>query len=186
MDREMLDNLLKTKYGEDFDTSLITDEDISGLTPKDDDEDIDDDDNSNEQTLDNTNYTNEDIDDDDVDLENINVEELSEDAKLLYKLIIKEKQARLSDKIDNIIISADLSDAQKKVVRKFAKASNDLNDIKDMVADLEKDNKASKRVIGNSRVIGKNNVKSTIKVEKNNKTPKFGTKEFGAWLAKKK
>lgn len=186
MDRDTLDTLLKSKYGEDFDTSLITDDDIASLAvvansgTNIDDQDDDIDDNGDD---DHTDVLDDDVE---IELENINFDELSEDAKLLYKAMVKEKQARLNDKINSIISSSALSDTQKKVVKDFAKVSNNVEQIKSMISDLEKDNKASKRVIGNSRVIGKNNVKSTVKIDKKDKAPAFGTRDFGAWLAKKK
>lgn len=183
MDKQALDTLLKSKFGEDFDTSSITDEDIANLNTID---DQDNDDDILDNDIDNHGQLDDDTNDDDIDLDNINIDDLSEDAKLLYKMILKEKTARLTDKIDTLINSSELSDAQKKVVKKFAKTSSDINDIKDMISDLEKDNKASKRVIGNTRTIGKNNVKSTVKINKEAKTPAFGTRDFGAWLAKKK
>lgn len=186
MDRDTLETLLKSKYGEDFDTSLITDDDIATLSPIDDhiDESTDPDDDQDDEPIDN----NSDVSDEDIeiDLESINVDELSEDAKLLYKAMVKEKKERLNDKIVNLISSSNLSETQKKVVKDFSKVSNNIEQIKTMIADLEKDNKASKRVIGNSRVIGKNNVKSTVKIDKKDKAPALGTKEFGAWLARKK
>lgn len=186
MDRELLDNLLKSKFGEDFDTSSITDEDIKGLLPDDNSGDSNEEDDETDN-IDNTHREEEVVDDNDeeIDLENINYEELSEDAKLMYNMMMKERQARLNDKIDNIITSSELSDAQKKVVKRFAKTSSNIADIKEMIADLEKDNKASKRFVGTTRIIGKNNVKSTVKIEKQKKTPAYGTKEFGAWLAKR-
>lgn len=186
MDRELLDNLLKSKFGEDFDTSSITDEDIKGLLPDDNSGDSNEEDDETDN-IDDTHREEEVVDDNDeeIDLENINYEELSEDAKLMYNMMMKERQARLNDKIDNIITSSELSDAQKKVVKRFAKTSSNIADIKEMIADLEKDNKASKRFVGTTRIIGKNNVKSTVKIEKQKKTPAYGTKEFGAWLAKR-
>lgn len=188
MDRQALDTLLKSKFGEDFDTSLITDEEILGIIGNqnndDDDEDNNDDDSNNDTKI---NDIDDSVDDeDDIDLNTININELSEDAKLLYKMIVKEKKARVSDRIDNIISASGLSEAQKKVVKKFAKNSEDINDIKEMISELEKDNKASKRVIGNTRVIGKHNVKSTVKNNEQAKDPAFGTREFGAMLAKEK
>lgn len=187
MDRELLDNLLKSKFGEDFDTSSITDEDIKGLLPDNNSGDSNEEEDDMIDDTDDTSREGEVVDDNDeeIDLENINYEELSEDAKLMYNMMIKERQARLNDKIDNIIASSELSDAQKKVVKRFAKTSSNIADIKEMIADLEKDNKASKRFVGTTRIIGKNNVKSTIKIEKQKKTPAYGTKEFGAWLAKR-
>ena len=187
MDRQALDTLLKSKFGEDFDTSLITDEEILGIIGNqnnDDDNDDDDVDDNDNKMIDNINDSVD--DEDDIDLDTININELSEDAKLLYKMIVKEKRARASDRIDNIISASGLSEAQKKVVKKFAKNSEDINDIKEMIAELEKDNKASKRVIGNTRVIGKHNVKSTVKNNEQAKEPAFGTREFGAMLAKEK
>lgn len=186
MDRELLDNLLKSKFGEDFDTSSITDEDIKGLLPDDNSGDSNEEDDEIDDA-DDTSRKEEVVDDneEEIDLENINYEELSEDAKLMYNMMMKERQARLNDKIDNIITSSELSDAQKKVVKRFAKTSSNIADIKEMISDLEKDNKASKRFVGNTRIIGKNNVKSTVKIEKQKKTPAYGTKEFGAWLAKR-
>ena len=187
MDRQALDTLLKSKFGEDFDTSLITDEEILGIIGNqnnDDDNDDDDVDDNDNKMIDNINDSVD--DEDDIDLDTININELSEDAKLLYKMIVKEKRARVSDRIDNIISASGLSEAQKKVVKKFAKNSEDINDIKEMIAELEKDNKASKRVIGNTRVIGKHNVKSTVKNNEQAKDPAFGTREFGAMLAKEK
>lgn len=189
MTREQLDLFLKGKFGEDFDTSSITDEDIATLigdTGNNDDGD-DGDENGDNGNKDNTEPNNDSDDGNEPEdiLDNINYDELSEDAKLMYKLFKQEKEARVADKIDNIISSSNLSDTQKSVVKRFAKSTTDIEVIKATIADLEKDNNASKRTISTSRMTGKNNVKSTI-YTKQNTVPKFGTREYGAYLAKKK
>lgn len=181
MDRAQLETLLRTKYGEEFDTSLITDEDIATLNPPEEDDEVNDVNDEQDEHVDNT-----DDDEVDVDLSTVDVDSLSEDGKLLYKMILKEKKARQTDKINAFISSSELSEVQKKAVKKYAKVTDNIDEIKEMIADLEKDNKASKRVIGTTRIIGKNNVKSTITKTKQDKTPSFGTKDFGAWLAKNK
>lgn len=190
MTREQLDLFLKGKFGEDFDTSSITDEDIATLIGDTEDnvnEDAGDDGNGDDENIDNTNPNNGSNDGDEPAdiLDNINYDELSEDAKLMYKLFKQEKEARVADKIDNIISSSNLSDTQKSVVKRFSKSTTDIEVIKATIADLEKDNNASKRTISTSRMTGKNNVKSTV-YTKQNTVPKFGTREYGAYLAKRK
>lgn len=200
MNKEMLEQLLKSKYGEDFDTSLITDEDLQTMSGED-DTDVDEDDvNDNDNThhddndeengrTDEDNTDDEDNNEDDefdeeLDLDSIDFDTLTDNEKIFFKYLKKEKEARLDAEINAIVGKAELTDAQKKVINMYSKTSKNVAAIKEMVADLEKENVSIKRKSSGVGALGKNNFK--MKTTKNKvKKPSFGTKEFGAMLAKK-
>jgi len=112
----------------------------------------------------------------DISLDDIDVESLSEEGKLLYKLFTRErvvndiKSLGLSDESTSTLLSLQKSGVPKEVLDATAETFRKLETAK------------PKKKTGN-KIVPKAKLKKTV-VEKKDEGPKLGTLDFGKLLAK--
>lgn len=190
MNREQLEALLKSKLGEDFDCSVITDEDLASLLPSqnpDDDgngdDDNDDIDNTTDQNDDNNTINNTDDDDDELDLEDIDPDELSPSERMLYKALMKEKQKAKKEKMNVLITSANLTPANQTALNKMVGLGASVEDVKEMIKTFQEAENKSVRSKGlGSKIFSQKQIKVQSTVNK--PKVKLGSRDFGASLVR--
>lgn len=185
MDKEMLAQLLKSRYGDDFDVSLITDEDLVGLQQQVqteiEDEVEQDDDLDQNTTLNNV----DDYEDDDLDLDDIDEDKLTDGERMLYRALKKEKEKARRESLNKLIAEADISDINKNLLSQMVSMGIDKETLVNNINSISESMNKSKRQIPGAKMFSKKQVKIDTGLERK-KAIAFGTKDFGKSLVRKK
>lgn len=191
INKEQMMELLQSKLGGDIDLSGITDEEIQGLIVIDPDDETmtgDFDDTDDTDFTDDTNDTDgndmdDDFEDDDLDLADLDESQMTASEKMLYRALKKETEKNRREKLNGLIVSADIDENSKAMLREMVVLGASKEKIEQLIAKSVESGNKSKRSLGaGTRMFSKNKTKATKDITK--PKVKIGSRAWGESLLK--
>lgn len=167
---------------------MIDDTMLSGLIL---DEEIDlpveDEDNAIEDEEEGEQEPSGDEEDEDDMLNGVDPNTLSPTERMFYDYIINEKHKAKQREISLLIEGSQLDIKHKLILDRMAKDGVPRKSIEATIADFKQIQASSARVGGMTKIVSKSKMKgTTTKTPAKDAVPKFGTKDFGKYLAQLK
>lgn len=190
MDKEALMEMLKNKFGDSIDLSLITDEDLATLvTDSSSIPEPDVDSTGTDESIPPENAEGVEGDDGFEDIENINIDDIDEsqlddNGKLLVRIIKDREKKYLQEKLRTMVSESGVDDNSKSMLNEMIKLGASEETLKAQISNVkERMNKTSRQGLLGSKTFGRTQFKA--KTQSTQKQIKIGSKEFGASLLKK-
>ncbi|MGL4998921.1 MAG: hypothetical protein ACRC5T_08155 [Cetobacterium sp.] len=195
INKEALANLiLNQRENQEFNLDSLTDEMLSGLFS--DEEELIDNEEETQEAEESEEETQEDTvaeetseeNDEEIVFEGIDTTNLSPTEKMFYDHIIKEKHKAKQREISLLISGSQLDIKHKVILDRMAKDGVPRKSIEATIEDLKQIQASNARTKGLTKIVSKSKTKGIApKTDPKNPTvPKFGTKEFGSYLAQLK
>lgn len=189
MNKDSLLELLKTKYGDSIDLSLITDDDVTGLIPEPsipttepeiDSEDV-------EDLIPPINIGDDDSGDaDELDLDDIDESQLDDNGKILLRVLRNDRKKLMQEKLKNIVTASQVDETSKSMLNKMIKLGISEEELNKTISDItETMNKKKRASALGGKSFGKGQLRDKTSNTKTDDKPKIGSKAFGAFLASK-
>lgn len=201
LDKKALIALIASHAAEGFDEASITDEMIDGIfipetnEPAEVEDEVDGNDSyergenveaeSDDRDNNNSNSASSNEYSDEPDLENIDVSKLSPDARMIYDVFLKERVRHRRDEMNSMINASGVGESHKQALREMIELGISKEKLSKHIDGFKQYDNAESRVLGKSRVIPKNRVR-TINRSKEKEKINIGSKEYGAFLASNK
>jgi hypothetical protein len=148
-----------------------------------DETDDDDSDETDDETDEDDEEEDEDEDDDEAETFNgIEVDKLSDEGKMLFKMFMDDKKKQEEARKKELIKSSSLDTTYKKMLLMAAKSASE-TEVRALIKEGEEQAKAKSRKAGKTKIVPRAKIKKKG-TKKSNKAPKPGSKAFGAMLAK--
>jgi len=186
INKEELIKFLAEQTGKEVDEIELGDDDLNKLYDPEEEEDFEGEEEEDIDDEDEEDDEDDDIDDDEEDDDefgqDIDESKLDDTSRMIYNALLKEKERNRKKEIMNIIDVSGLKDQHKAVLKRMAKNGSKKKDIESSINDLLELEKSTKRKRKTTLIVPKGKVSGK---KKKRTEPKVGTREYGAFLAKK-